>query len=136
MVRYIRIVFVVLGVACATGTAALADEVTMRMRGGEQEFTGKLISFDGKVYVLETALFGELNFDVARFECISAACQKVEAGKNDTPGTANQLNENSQLKITQEQKVKLFKDFQNKQQLRQFEEFLKWKKGNPKPVSD
>lgn len=51
-----------------------AAEATMRLRGSDLTFTGTVISFDGKIYSLETTVFGKVKLDIRRFECISGAC--------------------------------------------------------------
>lgn len=55
-------------------SAAIAADATLRLRGGQQTFTGNVISFDGYTYRIETQLFGIVNIDLKRFECIAGAC--------------------------------------------------------------
>ena len=125
MVQCIRIVLVILTLACATGTAALANEVTMRLRGGEQEFSGKLISFDGSAYVLETQLFGEMSFDVSRFECVSGACVPPE---KDQAVARKSAKDEPTVGLTQDREIELFEGFRN---WNNFQTFLEWRKNNP-----
>lgn len=51
-----------------------AREVTMRMKGGGFQVVGDLKAFDGVKYVVETAQFGRLTLQAARYECLGAAC--------------------------------------------------------------
>lgn len=125
MVQCIRLMLVILTLTCATGTATLADEVTMRLRGAEQEFSGKLMSFDGKVYVLETQLFGEMNFDVSRFECVSGACVPPEKEKSIAATSAGDPPPSG---LTRDRQIELFEGFRN---WNNFQTFLEWRKNNP-----
>ena len=86
MFRYIRIVL--MGVAALWGTASqtLAAEVTMRLRGSALTFTGKVISFDGQNYRLDTERFGKVNLNVRKFECVAGACPVAAAGSAATAG--------------------------------------------------
>lgn len=126
MVQCIRFVLVILTLTCATGTAALANEVTMRLRGSEQQFSGKLINFDGKVYVLETQLFGEMNFDVSRFECISGPCVSPE---KDESVARSSVDDPASGGLTRDGEIELFEGFRN---WNNFQTFLEWRKNNPR----
>jgi len=119
-------VLVILTLGCATITAAFANDVTMRLRGGEQEFSGKLISFDGTVYVLETQVFGEMNFDVSRFECVSGPC--LPSGK-DVSVAGTSADDAPSVDITRDRQIELFEGFRD---WNDFETFLEWRKNNPK----
>jgi len=74
MHRYIRLAVLVLAALSATACPTLSEEATMRLRGSDLTFSGEVISFDGETYRLETQLFGKVNLDLRRFECISGAC--------------------------------------------------------------
>jgi len=126
MVHCIRFVLAVLILTCVTGTAVSANEVTMRLRGGEQEFSGNLIAFDGTVYVLETPLFGEMNFDISRFECVSGPC--VPPGKNESI-TSPSTDDPAPSDLTRDRQIELFEGFRD---WNNFQTFLEWRKKNPK----
>ncbi len=126
MVHCIRFMLAVLILTCATDTTVSANEVTMRLRGGEQEFSGKLITFDGSVYVLETQLFGEMNFDVSRFECISGPCAPSEKGASVAPTSTDDA---PPVGLTRDRQIELFEGFRD---WNNFETFLEWRKNNPR----
>lgn len=98
----------------AMGAPAAAEEATMRLRGSTQTFTGNVISFDGKSYLIENEIFGQIYIDTGRFECIAGAC----AGP-DTAATASQENPTiapsgskaPRSPLTEEQRQELFKGF-------------------------
>ena len=126
MVQCIRLVLVILTLASVTGAAISADEVTMRLRGAEQEFSGKLMSFDGKIYVIETPLFGEMNFDVSRFECVSGPC--VPPGKKESI-TSTSTDDPAPSDLTRKRQIELFEGFRD---WNNFQTFLEWRKSNAK----
>lgn len=74
MFAYIRFALLALIAFSAAAGPVLAAEATMRLRGSDLTFTGEVISFDGETYRLETELFGTVNLDLRRFECIDGAC--------------------------------------------------------------
>ena len=61
-------------VCAAIGTAASAEQVTIRVKGGGLEVKGELRSFDGSKYVIEAPQLGTVTFDASRIECIGEAC--------------------------------------------------------------
>ena len=80
MFRHVRRVLMGVVALWATTGPTLAAEITMRLRGSELTFTGKVIGFDGQTYRLDTGLFGKVNLDVRRFECIAGDCPAAAAG--------------------------------------------------------
>jgi phosphate transport system substrate-binding protein len=50
------------------------QEVTLRMKGGAFQLTGRLKAFEGGRYILENKLFGTMTLDAANMECIGAGC--------------------------------------------------------------
>ena len=86
MFRYIRIVLMGVAALWGTGSQTLAAEVTMRLRGSALTFTGKVISFDGQNYRLDTERFGKVNLNVRKFECVAGACPVAAAGSAATAG--------------------------------------------------
>ena len=69
--------FTALAASLAMTQLARAEEpreVVIRMKGGGFQVSGQLRSFDGQKYVVETAQFGRLTLQAARYECVGAAC--------------------------------------------------------------
>jgi phosphate transport system substrate-binding protein len=72
---------------CALALAALtltgmpsglrAEDITLRMKGGDFEVSGELKSFDLQRYVVETKDFGPLTLDAKRYDCVQGACPKA-----------------------------------------------------------
>jgi hypothetical protein len=125
MSRYFHFGILALVVSSLMSNSALSAEVTMRMRDSTQTFSGKFVSFDGNVYVLETPLFGEMNFDASRFECISVDCENITkeiATGNAPPGDP------APSGLTQDREIELFEGFRN---WNNFQTFLEWRKNNP-----
>lgn len=117
MMRYT--VTTLLGLAAATVSIVplSAAEATMRLRGSDQTFTGELVEFDGKSYLIENELFGKVYLDAARFECISGACfnpsratASVKAPQDEVT-VAPSADTQKQPAITQEERNQLFKEF-------------------------
>lgn len=75
-----RIVAASLAASLAGGGAASAAEVTMRLVGSTQTFTGELLGFDGEFYFIATPVFGRTYLDAKRFECIAGACPRTDTG--------------------------------------------------------
>ena len=124
MVQCSRLVLVSLTIACMTAAAALADDVTMRMRGSEQQFSGKLKSYDGNAYVVETELFGDMTFDASRFECISAGCAKV-AG--EVAAGSRPAKQQPETALSRQREIELFEGFRD---WNDFQTFLEWRRKN------
>ncbi|MEL6372344.1 MAG: phosphate ABC transporter substrate-binding/OmpA family protein [Pseudomonadota bacterium] len=61
-------------VASLSGFAAMAEDVTLRLKGGGFEISGKLKSFDGKRYVIASPALGTMTLEADRFDCASAGC--------------------------------------------------------------
>jgi phosphate transport system substrate-binding protein len=64
------------GCIFAVGAAGHADEITLRVKGGDLEVKGELRSFDGVRYVIEAPTYGAMTFDASRVDCIGEACAK------------------------------------------------------------
>ncbi|MFM2423294.1 MAG: hypothetical protein RL291_1824, partial [Pseudomonadota bacterium] len=96
MKRAMKTAFVLaVGALIATG-AAVANDVTLKMKGGAFEVSGALRAFDGQKYVIETKDFGNLTLDADRFECVGEACQqrgRLPATPQDqiVPGKADEI---------------------------------------------
>lgn len=69
-----------IGLACAFGASAAADEVTFRLKGGGFDITGDVQSFDGDTYVITSPVFGTMSLDAERFDCIGGACPSGPTG--------------------------------------------------------
>lgn len=54
-----------------------AEEITLRMKGGDFEVSGELKSFDLQRYIVETKDFGPLTLDAKRYDCVRGACPKT-----------------------------------------------------------
>ncbi len=65
---------VILAASAIGWTAANAADVTMRMRGGNFELSGKLHAYDLKTYTVDTDLYGRMSLKADRFECVSGDC--------------------------------------------------------------
>ncbi len=63
---------------CGLAPDALAQEVTLRLKTGEFEVSGRLKSNDGALYVLDSDAWGLLQLDAARFDCVGSACGQRE----------------------------------------------------------
>lgn len=59
----------------AAGTAS-AEDVTLRMRGGAFEITGKLVENNGREWIIDAPDLGRMPIDASRFECISGPCSQ------------------------------------------------------------
>lgn len=125
MIRYIHFSILALIASSVLSTSASSTEVEMRLRGTSQTFTGNLISFDGTVYVLETDIFGEMSFDVSRFECISGACAQPKKTESIAGTSAA---EQPPANLSPDRQIELFQGFRD---WRNFETFLEWRKNNP-----
>ena len=66
------------------GQAALAADVTLRMRGGSFEIKGELKSYNLKSYVVTSPGLGTLTLDASRYECIGANCPSDVVEKRPT----------------------------------------------------
>jgi phosphate transport system substrate-binding protein len=86
MFRHLQFAFVSLVIVFVTASPMLAAEITMRLRGSDLTFTGTVISFDGNTYRLETELFGNVNLDLRRFECVAGACSDTTTESAATVG--------------------------------------------------
>lgn len=125
MIRSINFGILALIVSSLMCNSALSAEVTMRMRGTTQTFSGKLVSFNGSVYVLETQLFGEMNFELNKYECVSGAC---EPPKKDASIADTSAGDPPPSSLTRDRQIELFEGFRN---WNNFQTFLEWRKSNP-----
>lgn len=124
MLKYILLALGGLAVFLSVAGTAPAAETTLRLRGSDLTFTGKLNGFDGKTFELATERFGSMLLSTERYDCIAGSCDvtKVNPAAAVAPrangigsaAPAPTLNQNA-----------LPTDDRN---TRQFEEFLKWRK--------
>lgn len=63
-----------LGVVAAH--SADASEATLRMKGGDFSVTGEIKAYDGSRYSIESKMFGAMQLDATRFECVAGSCPK------------------------------------------------------------
>ena len=116
------ITFMHAAVLCSLGLSALAAmsgpsaaaEATMRLRGSTQTFTGNVISFDGKSYLIENDIFGKIYIDTGRFECIAGACAAPDSTASklqENPTIAPSGSKTPRSPLTEEQRQELFKGF-------------------------
>ncbi len=64
-------------VLLATVGAALAGDVTLKMRGGDFSITGALKAYDGARYTVTSKDLGTMTLEQARFECVSGDCPRA-----------------------------------------------------------
>ncbi|MFZ4806152.1 MAG: hypothetical protein ACOYLQ_02770 [Hyphomicrobiaceae bacterium] len=57
--------------------AVWAEDVTLRMRGGDYELRGQLVAHDGKHFVVVIPSVGRVALRADRFDCTSAGCPGV-----------------------------------------------------------
>ena len=84
MFRSLCLAMVSLACLLVIAGPALSAEVTMRLRGSDMTLTGNLVSFDGNTYRIESELFGTVDLEIERFECIAGACSQT----TDAPDAA------------------------------------------------
>ena len=72
--RHMLAFMVAMGWGAAVCQTALAEEATLRFKGGGFEVTGELRSFDGQRYVIDSKVLGVMTLEVERFDCVSGAC--------------------------------------------------------------
>ncbi len=72
--RCLMVVIAAMGWALAVDQSVLADEVTLRFKGGGFEVTGDVRSYDGKRYIIESTALGVMTLEADRFDCVSGAC--------------------------------------------------------------
>ena len=125
MIRYINLGILALVGSLLISNSAQSAEVTMRIRGTTQAFSGNLVSFDGSVYVLETQLFGEMSFELSKYECVSGAC---EPPKKDAAIADTSAGDPPPSGLTRDRQIELFEGFRN---WNNFQTFLEWRKSNP-----
>ncbi|MFA5950991.1 MAG: phosphate ABC transporter substrate-binding/OmpA family protein [Hyphomicrobium sp.] len=59
--------------------AAIATEVVLRLKSGDLQISGELVSSDKTKYTINSRSLGSLTLDAAHFDCISAGCPKEGA---------------------------------------------------------
>lgn len=55
-----------------------AEQVTLRMRGGAFEITGRVIERNAREWIIDAPDLGRMPIDATRFECISGPCNQQE----------------------------------------------------------
>lgn len=68
-----------------TSLPASAEEVRLRLKGGDFEIVGDLDSYDGQTYVVITPLIGRMKVDASRFECVGDVCPDPAAPAQSIP---------------------------------------------------
>lgn len=58
-------------------TSALAENIKLRMRGSSLTLEGRLVEYNGTVYVVDVAGYGPLRFESDKFDCVSGSCPSV-----------------------------------------------------------
>ena len=117
MMRKILSALAGLAAAGLLSIPAVAGEATMQLRGSNHTFTGELMEFDGKSYLLESKLFGKVYLDAARFKCVSGACFNpvqalaAKASPEDTVMVEPSGSTESGAIITEEERTQLFREF-------------------------
>lgn len=81
------------GVAVA---AVQAQEITLRMKGGDFQVTGELRAYDREKYTIFSNALGAMSLDASRFECIGDNCPDAPVTAPVSPaalisGTSGQL---------------------------------------------
>lgn len=66
---------IIAGLACPSSVTAA--EVTLRMKGGDLDVVGELVSFNGLKYTISAPSFGTMTFDASRFDCLGADCSRL-----------------------------------------------------------
>lgn len=51
-----------------------AEDLRLRLKGGGFEVTGKLKSYQGNRYIIDSPAFGVMSIDADRFDCLEGAC--------------------------------------------------------------
>ncbi len=83
--------WVAVQVFCIAGTTSLlAEDVTLRMKGGGFEISGNLQSYDGKAYIVRSDEFGNISLNADRFDCIGGGCPGAANAAAPPVRTANQ----------------------------------------------
>lgn len=70
-----RLRWLMAGLALTTVTTfAVAEPITLRMKGGDFQVSGELKAFDNAKYTIFSKSLGTMSLDATRFECISQNC--------------------------------------------------------------
>ena len=77
--------------AVAAPAAASGGDVTLRMRGGDFTFTGRLVAFDNVKYQIRLPSLGMLSLDASRFDCVSGACPRGPSEAGPVTASAGDL---------------------------------------------
>lgn len=56
------------------GGADAASGPSFRLKGSDFTVSGPVLSFDGKMYIVDTANFGEVQLDATKFDCAGSGC--------------------------------------------------------------
>ncbi|MCV0371581.1 phosphate ABC transporter substrate-binding/OmpA family protein [Filomicrobium sp.] len=80
-----RAVCVLILFSLISSFTAAAEEVRLRLKGGDFEIVGDLVSFDGRTYVVLSPLVGRMKADASRFECIGGACPNLTTTTQPIP---------------------------------------------------
>ena len=56
---------------CAYASAAAADEVTLRVKTGDFQIKGELVSYDNNKYTIMSSSLGSMSLDASRFDCVT-----------------------------------------------------------------
>lgn len=65
---------VFLGICHFYSSIALAQEVSLELRGGTFRITGKLLSYDGNNFAVDSKTLGTLTISAEKFRCIEGEC--------------------------------------------------------------
>jgi phosphate transport system substrate-binding protein len=65
---------VCLGIGLVSSVFALAQEVSLELRGGTFTITGKLLSYDGDNFVVDSETLGTFMVSVEKFHCVRGDC--------------------------------------------------------------
>lgn len=66
-------------------TAAVAAEVTLKMKNGDFSVTGQIQTFDRQSYKIFSPAFGTMTLDASRFDCIGSDCPTGPVAALATP---------------------------------------------------
>lgn len=88
------------GAACfALAAPSAAEDITLRLKGGGFEMTGKLEAYDGQVYRLTSPEFGTTSLDATRFDCVSSNCPTGPVGARISLTSLSGLGANAEVQI-------------------------------------
>lgn len=76
--------------ATTIGGSAFASEVTLRVKNGDFQITGELVSFEDAKYTIISRSLGTMTLEATRYDCVGAGCPKESAAVS-SPATAQAL---------------------------------------------